>query len=244
MSRTTLAMALHTVLMSRAWKRSVSSGDAAARVGHALGRCPRVVARFRRAQQILKRSSAHVVGQLHEWEHIAAGFVLVVVFMITCLVRLRASLLVIHHCAIAFFKGEAAQSAPHVAHARSCETRGREIRASGLKDTRNARRVDAPKSLPPGASGGAHAAIPSHRCPSAAMRRIAPRLCAVAAQKHIAQRQWVRGEARTNAAAVVLPPQLLWPWVEDAEIEGLCATASGLGTSPSMCGIASGIVII
>ena len=61
------------------------------------------------------------------------------------------------------------------------------------------------------------------------MRRVALLACAAAAQKHIAQRQWVRGEARTNAAAVVLPPQLLWPWVEDAEIEGLCATASGLG---------------
>lgn len=44
-----------------------------------------------------------------------------------------------------------------------------------------------------------------------------------------AQRQWVRGEARINAAAVVLPPQLLWPWVADNDIEGLCATASGRG---------------
>ena len=44
-----------------------------------------------------------------------------------------------------------------------------------------------------------------------------------------AQRQWVRGEARINAAAVVLPPQLLWPWVADDDIEGLCATASGRG---------------
>ena len=61
------------------------------------------------------------------------------------------------------------------------------------------------------------------------MRLIALLIACATAQRHIAQRQWVRGEARTNAAAVVLPPQLLWPWVEDAEIEGLCATASGQG---------------
>ena len=61
------------------------------------------------------------------------------------------------------------------------------------------------------------------------MRLVALLIACAAAQKHIAQRQWVRGEARTHAAAVVLPPQLLWPWVEDAEIEGLCATASGQG---------------
>ena len=69
----------------------------------------------------------------------------------------------------------------------------------------------------------------SHRCPGAAMRLVALLLACATAQRHIAQRQWVRGEARTNAAAVVLPPQLLWPWVEDVEIEGLCATASGQG---------------
>ena len=163
-----MAMALHTVLMPRRCEEERVERRRGG-VRHALGRCPRVVARFRRAQQILKRSSAHVVGQLHEWEHIAAGFVLLIGFMITCLVRLRASLLVIHHCA--------AQSAG--------TSRGRARRKFELRLVRHQQALDdgqiaAPRRQRRQRSRASIASLPRR----SDAPRSAPRLCRGSAKTH------------------------------------------------------------